>query len=420
MIRNSNRRSYSGYKATRRDSGRSSYSSFSYSSNSRGGSYGGFRSHRRNPYRGEHINHEMYISNALENNFQQESIYETQMTFSDFPLNPRLLKNITARNYVHPTKIQAQVIMPVLENKDVIGQASTGSGKTAAFLIPLVNALLNDPKKKCLVVAPTRELVNQIQAEFKIFAQNTFINDVLIIGGASYGTQIKLLRRNHQFVIATPGRLIDLYKQQQINFADFDIIVLDEVDQMLDMGFIHDVKLIISGLKPTRQALFFSATMSLKAKEIAYTLLRNPVTFEAPQQMAVKNVDQNIVKVDFSKGKIQTLHELLINTEFQRVLVFSKTKRGADNIADALKSRGHSVEALHGNKSLGQRTKILSMFKHNEIDILVATDVASRGIDVPNISHVINFDEPATYADYIHRIGRTGRIGKKGCALTFV
>ncbi|HLD51121.1 MAG TPA: DEAD/DEAH box helicase [Patescibacteria group bacterium] len=406
-----NRRSSSafGHNRSRRTS--------RYSSGSWGG---GGRARRRNPYRGDFISHEMYVSRATDTTTSQENMYERQMTFSDFKLNPKLLKNISAHNYIHPTKIQAQVIAPILEGRDIIGQAATGSGKTAAFLIPIINALLNDPAKKCLVVAPTRELVKQIQTEFRLFAQNTFINDVLIVGGASYSTQIRLLKRNHQFIIATPGRLIDLYKRQNVILEDFDIIVLDEVDQMLDMGFIHDVKLIISKLKSTRQSLFFSATMASKIKEIANSLLRNPVTFELTQQVAVKNVDQNVVKVDSSKGKIETLHELLIKTEFQRVLVFSRTKRGADEVALALRKKGHKADALHGNKSLGQRTKILSMFKRDEIDILVATDVASRGIDVPDISHVINYDEPATYMDYIHRIGRTGRIGKKGCALTFI
>lgn len=403
------------YSSNRRGSSASKH--YSYPKHGRGGS---FKSKRTNPYRGDFINHEKYISQAQNNLIYQEDIYEKQMTFSDFPLHPKLLKNIVIRNYVHPTKIQAQVIIPILENKDVIGQAVTGSGKTAAFILPILNSLINDKNKKCLVIAPTRELVNQIQSEYRIFAQNTFINDVLIVGGASYSTQIRLLKRNHQFVIATPGRLIDLYNQKQIDFADFDIIVLDEVDQMLDMGFIHDVKLIISKLKATRQSLFFSATMSTKTMEIASSLLRNPVKVQLREQVAVKNVDQNIVKVDRSKGKIETLHELLINTNFSRVLVFSRTKHGADDISDALRKKGHKVDSLHGNKSLGQRTKILSSFKHAEINVLVATDVASRGIDVPDISHVINYDEPATYEDYIHRIGRTGRIGKKGCALTFV
>jgi len=411
------KRGFSGGQRSSRGfgSGRSSFSG--------GGSRGfrgGFKSQRRNPYRGDAIAHEMYISKAMNNEVSLDNMYENNMTFSDFPLHPKLLKNIVDRKYVHPTKIQAQVIPTILDKRDVIGMASTGSGKTAAFLIPMLNAVLQDNKKKCLIVAPTRELVNQIQAEFRIFAHNTYINDVLIVGGASYYTQTRLLKRNHNFVMATPGRLIDLYNQKQIDLGEFDLIVLDEVDQMLDMGFIHDVKLIISKLKESKQSLFFSATMTPKIRDIAKSLLKDPITFELATQSAVKNVEQNIVKVSSSKGKIETLHELLVNTEFERVLVFSRTKRGADDIADALRRKGHKADALHGNKSLSQRTRILAMFKRDEIDILVATDVASRGIDVPDISHVINYDEPGSYADYIHRIGRTGRIGKKGTALTFV
>lgn len=381
---------------------------------------GGFKVQRRNPYRGDKVDHGKYISKPLNNGASQNSVYEKQMTFSDFALHPKLLGNIVSRNYLHPTKIQAQVITPILNKQDIIGLSSTGSGKTAAYLIPIINTLLTDPKKKCLVVAPSRELVNQIQDEFYIFAKNTNINDVVIMGGASYSTQIRLLRRNPQFVVATPGRLIDLYNQRYLELEDFDIIVLDEVDQMLDMGFIHDVKLIVSKLKSPRQSLFFSATMGKKIMEIAESLSKNPITVELTEQTAITNVDQNIIKVSSSKGKIETLHELLINTEFQRVLVFSRTKRGADEVASALSRKGHRANSLHGDKTLGQRTKILAMFKRDEIDVLVATDVASRGIDVPNISHVINYDEPATYDDYIHRIGRTGRIGKSGCALTFV
>jgi len=381
---------------------------------------GNFKTQRRNPYRGDIVDHKNYISKALDNAAYQDKVYEKQMTFSDFPLHPKLLKNIASRDYVHPTKIQAQVITPILENRDIIGLSATGSGKTAAFLIPIINSLLLDPKKKCLIVAPSRELVNQIQEEFNIFAQSTWIKDVLIMGGASYSTQIKLLRRDPQFVIATPGRLIDLFNQRYVDLGVFDIIVLDEVDQMLDMGFIHDIKLIISQLKPIRQSLFFSATMSPRIREIATSISKNPVTIELTEQTATNNINQNIVKIDSTKGKLETLHELLINTAFQRVLVFSRTKHGADDVALALSKKGHRVDSLHGNKTLGQRMKILSMFKRDEIDILVATDVASRGIDIPNISHVINYDEPATYDDYIHRIGRTGRIGKSGCALTFV
>lgn len=375
---------------------------------------------RANPYEEEKIKHEKYISPAISTENTVEDVYNKDITFFELGLHPRILRNITSRNYKNPTKIQAQTIPSILEKKDLVGLAATGSGKTGAFLIPVLSLLMSDPKKRCLIIAPTRELVNQIQAEYKIFAEGTSVRDALIVGGASYGPQLRLLRRNPQLVIATPGRLIDHYKQKQISFADFDIIVLDEVDQMLDMGFINDIKLIISNLKETRQSLFFSATMSPKIREIADTLLRNPVKIEIAKQSASKNVEQNIVKINNSKGKLETLHELIASLTYEKILIFSKTKRGADDLATALQNKGHKVEALHGDKSLGQRMRIMGNFKSGEMDILIATDVASRGIDVPNISHVINYDEPATYADYIHRIGRTGRIGKKGYALTFV
>lgn len=375
---------------------------------------------RRNPYQSENLKHEMYISKASGANDAPVEIYDNSTTFYELNLHPRILRNIQSRNYKNPTIIQSKTIPSILDKKDLLGLAATGSGKTGAFLIPVLSLLMSDMKKRCLIIAPTRELVNQIQAEYRIFAEGTSVRDALIVGGASYAPQLRLLRRNPQLVIATPGRLIDHYKQKQINFADFDIIVLDEVDQMLDMGFINDIKLIISNLKDTRQSLFFSATMSPKIRDIASTLLRDPHTVELAKQSPAKNVEQNIVKINNSKGKLETLHELLANLEFDKVLIFSKTKRGAEDLSVALQNKGHKVEALHGDKSLGQRTKILSMFRQSEIDILIATDVASRGIDVPNISHVINYDEPATYADYIHRIGRTGRIGKKGHALTFV
>jgi len=375
---------------------------------------------RANPYEEEKIKHEKYISKAVSQETSHEDVYNKDITFFELGLHPRILRNITSRNYKNPTQIQAQTIPSILDKKDLVGLAATGSGKTGAFLIPVLSLLMSDEKKRCLIIAPTRELVNQIQAEYKIFAEGTSVRDALIVGGASYGPQIRLLRRNPQLVIATPGRLIDHYKQKQINFADFDIIVLDEVDQMLDMGFINDIKLIISNLKDTRQSLFFSATMSPKIREIADSLLRNPVKVEIAKQSASRNVEQNIVKINNSKGKLETLHELIASLTYEKILIFSKTKRGADDLAVALQNKGHKVEALHGDKSLGQRMRIMANFKTGEMDILIATDVASRGIDVPNISHVINYDEPATYADYIHRIGRTGRIGKKGVALTFV
>jgi superfamily II DNA/RNA helicase len=375
---------------------------------------------RSNPYEQERLKHELYVSKAEPQNDTHQEIYDLNVSFAELGLHPKILRNISDRNYKNPTKIQSQTIPSILDKKDLVGLASTGSGKTGAFLIPVLSLLMSDLKKRCLIIAPTRELVNQIQAEYRIFAEGTSVRDALIVGGASYAPQIRLLRRNPQLVIATPGRLIDHYKQKQINFADFDIIVLDEVDQMLDMGFINDIKLIISNLKESRQSLFFSATMSPKIREIAETLLRNPVKVEIAKQSAAKNVEQDVIRINNSKGKLETLHELIAKLDYEKILIFSKTKRGADDLSQALQNKGHKVDALHGDKSLGQRTRILASFRSGEMDILIATDVASRGIDIPNISHVINYDEPATHADYIHRIGRTGRIGKKGFAFTFV
>ncbi len=411
---------------SRRSFGSSAPKSGNFSSNTHKRSFNGgysranFQNKRKNPYRDEYIDNEMFISKAVEN--RSESVYESGQTFDDFKLNNSLLNNILKHKYVHPTKIQSSVIEPIMARKDILGLATTGSGKTGAYLIPIVNMLLSEGQKgtkRCLVVAPTRDLINQISAEFRQFAQNTFLRDVLVVGGASYSTQIRVLQRDPHIVLATPGRLLDLYTQKHIDLSKFDVVVLDEVDQMLDMGFIHDIKQIISSLKSPRQSLFFSATLTSKIKDVATSLLNNPVSVDLSETRAVKNVDQDIVKVG-PKNKMEVLHEILVNAETSRVLVFSRTKHGADLIADDLKKRGHKADSLHGNKSLGKRIRVLSMFRNFEIEVLVATDVASRGIDIPDISHVINFDKPATYQDYIHRIGRTGRIGKKGTALTFV
>lgn len=372
---------------------------------------------RNNPYRDPGMREEMYISKAVST--EQVSVYDKSVTFSDYNLDKRLLKNIDAKGYSHPTHIQSQVTESILNKKDVLGLASTGSGKTAAFLIPLINSVLKDVKKRCLVVAPTRELATQIQQEFRSLAQDTGLREVLIVGGASAWDQIRILNRNPNFIFATPGRLIDLYSRKKIDLASFDNVVLDEVDQMLDMGFLPDVKRIISNLKTPRQSLFFSATMKPKLEEIAMSLLTEPVRVEISKSEAVKNVEQDVVRVG-KERKVDVLHKLLINADFEKVLIFARTKHGADDITRELQQRGHVCESLHSNKSLGQRNRIMASFKQDAINILVATDIAARGIDVKNISHVINYDEPANYEDYVHRIGRTGRVGKKGTALTLI
>jgi len=297
--------------------------------------------------------------------------------------------------------------------------ARTGSGKTAAFLLPLINKVINNRNEKVLVIAPTRELAFQIETEFRDFARNLGIFSVVCIGGVSIDPQISSLRRRPNFVIGTPGRLKDLSNRGVLHFSDFGSIVLDEADRMLDMGFIPDVKFIISRLPQVRQSLFFSATLPDKMKEVANAFLKNPVTVSIESGKACINVEQIIVKVN-GKPKIELLHDLLIQKGFNKVLVFGRTKWGIEKLAKALRERGFWVASIHGNKSQNQRQQALNKFKRNEIKVLVATDVASRGLDIQDVTHVINYDLPESYEDYIHRIGRTGRMDKKGIALTFV
>jgi len=375
-------------------------------------------SSQKRTYQKSFIKHEQYISKAIKP--EEERLYVDNISFSDFKLDPIVQKNTRDRGYIRPTKIQNQAIPEILQGRDILGMASTGSGKTAAFLLPMITKILKRYDERCLIVIPTRELANQIRHELKAFSKGTNIQEALIIGGTGYGPQIKSLGRKPQFVIATPGRLIDLHNTNRINLKSFNNIVLDEVDRMLDMGFIKDINLIVSNLANEKQSLFFSATVNYKAESIARNLLKNPLKIEIEQQSATVNIDQNIIKFKFNGEKINKLHEFLSNTAFEKVLVFSRTRRGADSLAKELQRRGHKSAVIHGEKSQGQRNRVISQFRHNSIDILVATDVAARGIDIPDISHIINFDEPATYNDYIHRIGRTGRIGKKGVALTFV
>lgn len=364
------------------------------------------------------IKHDKYISKAVET--KEESPYVEHANFSNLNLDPIVLNNIKARNYTKPTKVQHQAIPEVLNKKDVLCMASTGSGKTAAFLLPIISNIMQDRSQKCLVVVPTRELANQIYTEFRSFSIDTGVYAALIVGGTKYASQLKALQRDPAFIIATPGRLLDFYKTNKIKLSKFNNVVLDEVDEMLDMGFVRDIKLIVSKLSQNKQCMFFSATMNSKAEDIAKSFLKDPVRIQISKESASMNVEQNILKYEFVGEKVNILHEILETTQYGKFLVFSKTRRGADSLAKELNRRGHSSDVLHGNKSQHQRNKVLGKFRNSDINILVATDVASRGIDIPNITHIINYDEPATYKDYIHRIGRTGRIGNKGIALTFV
>lgn len=339
--------------------------------------------------------------------------------FADFPVTDQIKLNAKNKGYLIPTPIQDQVIPLVIAGQDVVGVANTGTGKTAAFLIPLIDKVYKNNHDKVLVITPTRELATQIEAEFVTLARNLRLYSALCIGGAAMGQQIKHLRQNPQFVIGTPGRLKDLQKRRILQLSNFTIFVLDEVDRMLDMGFIHDIQHLISFLPQKRQSLFFSATIEGKVKDVMAGFLRNPVIISVKTGAVADNVNQEIVRLN-GRNKIDVLHDLLIKPGFDRVLVFGRTKWSMEKLARTLIERGFKATAIHGNKTQGQREKALRQFKNGEVKILLATDVAQRGLDIANVTHVINFDLPETQDDYIHRIGRTGRADKQGIAITLV
>ncbi|OGK35533.1 hypothetical protein A3F59_05820 [Candidatus Roizmanbacteria bacterium RIFCSPHIGHO2_12_FULL_38_13] len=356
------------------------------------------------------------------NSFTQtkETEYIAVNSFTNLAISDILKKNILVKGYTKPTPIQDQVIPQILEGKDVIGIANTGTGKTAAFLIPLLNEVEKNRSKKVLIVAPTRELAVQIKNEFFAFSRGMNIYSSLCIGGVSIYGQKYELRRNPNFVIGTPGRIKDLVNQRGLNLSTFNIVVLDEVDQMLDFGFIGDIRYLISFLSKNRQSLFFSATIDARTKELLAGFVRNPVTVSVKKQDILKNIKHDIVRVSDRSRKIEQLHDLLIKKEFEKVLIFGRTKWGVQRLSDELVQRGFNADVIHGNKSQSQRLRILEKFKVNAIQILLATDVASRGLDIDKVSHVINYDPPESYETYIHRIGRTGRAEKPGTAITFV
>ncbi len=345
--------------------------------------------------------------------------YKNQWQFADFAIADQIKKNIVAKGYTAPTPIQDQIIPLILEGKDVIGTANTGTGKTAAFLIPLIHKILTKQSTRVLIITPTRELALQIQAELKSFAAGTNLRSALCIGGVNIFHQINDLKRNPEFVIGTPGRLKDLEANANLRFSTFDAIVLDEVDTMLDMGFINDIKYIIAKLPTKRHSLFFSATIDASLKEVMANFLKNPVMINVKTRQSAENVNQDVIKIA-GRNKVDLLHDLLIKPEFKKVIIFLRTKWNVDKLARVLRERGFAVATIHGNKSQSQRNSALAAFKNNIITVLLATDVVARGIDIDDVTHVINYELPQTSDDYIHRIGRTGRADKIGQAITFV
>ena len=340
--------------------------------------------------------------------------------FQDFKIDQRLIAVVKNKGYKIPTPIQDQIIPYIIDGFDVVGIADTGTGKTAAFILPLINKILRNSREQILIVVPTRELAIQIDHEFKFFARGMRTFSVCCVGGVSIGRQISELRHNYNLIIGTPGRLKDLMGRRIINLSKFDTVVLDEADRMFDMGFINDTRFIMNGMPRNRQTLFFSATISNKIEGIIKEFTKNPVRISVKTRDTSENVEQNIIRIEQGKTKLDVLNNLLIQKEFDKVLIFGRTKHGVEKISKTLFRKGFKVESIHGNKNNSQRQRALGLFKDNRIQILVATDVAARGLDIADVSHVINYDIPATYDDYIHRIGRTGRWNKRGMALTFI
>lgn len=350
----------------------------------------------------------------------EESKYTPNNMFSDFAMHPTIAANIERKGFISPSPIQDQAIPLGLEGKDIIGIANTGTGKTVAFAIPVIHRLLQTRGSSALIIAPTRELAQQIDEEFRFVGKGTGLQGAILIGGAGMGPQLRDLRANPQIVIGTPGRIKDHIERRTLDLTNFDTVVLDEVDRMLDMGFVDDVREILGRLAPSRQSFFFSATLDNKVQDLIRTFSNEPVTISVKTGNTTDTVHQDIVCYESMTDKIEQLHELLNRPEITKAIVFDDTQRSVERLSKELQDRGFKADDIHGGKSQGQRQRALERFKRSDVKVLVATDVAARGIDVADISHVINYSTPQNYETYTHRIGRAGRAGNIGYALTFV
>lgn len=354
-----------------------------------------------------------------------EDIALAMTTFSKFNLIEPLTTALTEAGYKTPTPIQEQSIPPLLLGNDLLGIAQTGTGKTAAFALPILQKLTDKPHSKipytcqCLILTPTRELASQIQSSFSTYGKKLKLRSAVIFGGVNENPQIQAMGRSPNIVIATPGRLLDLMNRRKIILNRVEIFVLDEADRMLDMGFINDVKKIVSKLPQKRQTLLFSATMPHDISKLAESILKDPIRIEVtPPATTVEKIDQCVFFVD-KKNKIKLLRHILETKDFSKALIFTRTKRGANKVSEDLNASKIRSTAIHGNKSQVARVKALEDFKTGRTRVLIATDIAARGIDVPEISHVFNYDLPEEPESYVHRIGRTARAGRDGSAIAF-
>ena len=356
---------------------------------------------------------------------QQQDVKKIMSDFKTLNLSIKILDALDKKGYANPTPIQKMAIPHLLKGKDLLGIAQTGTGKTAAFALPILDNLIKSNHKvrpnhiRTLILTPTRELASQIADNIELYGRDLDLTHQVVFGGVSVNNHIKAMKKGFDILVATPGRLLDLVSQKHILFNQLEILVLDEADRMLDMGFINDVKKIISKLPKTRQTLLFSATMPKDIASLAQTILNNPARVEVtPQATTVEKIDQKINLVAQSNKKL-LLKSILNKEEVKSVLVFSRTKHRANRIVEHVEKESITVAAIHGNKSQGARERALSGFRQGDIRVLVATDIAARGIDIPAITHVINYDIPADPESYVHRIGRTARAGREGIAISF-
>ncbi len=348
--------------------------------------------------------------------------YQSDRLISDLPISPNLKECLISKGFKRPTEIQDRTLETLLQKKDLLGIAQTGTGKTGAFLIPIIEQLLDHKQKNfALVMVPTRELAIQVEEEFQTMAKGLGIFSACFIGGTNINKNIATLRRASHVIIGTPGRLLDLANRKNLDFGRFNTLVLDEFDRMLDMGFVHDVKRIMGMMHKRKHTLLFSATIDKTQEALISDILTNPVTVKVSTgDTTGDHIDQDIIRLKAGEDKFKVLLEMVSDEEFRKVLLFEETKHKANRLCGKLNKSGISSDQIHGNKSQNARQRALSSFKQGKIRVLVATDVAARGIDVSDVTHVINYQVPMTFDSYIHRIGRTGRAGKTGKAFTFV
>ncbi|HOZ13626.1 MAG TPA: DEAD/DEAH box helicase [Tenuifilaceae bacterium] len=353
----------------------------------------------------------------------QEVIKHTPtQLIEELPVNTKIVSNLLKKGFKTPTEIQEKTLDAILEGRNLLGLAQTGTGKTAAFLVPIIHNLINQkPNFQVLIVSPTRELALQIDEEFKSIGNGLNLSCTSLIGGTSVGRDINNLRRPSHIIIGTPGRISDMVRQRALNLKNFSVLVLDEFDRLLDMGFSRDIQFFVDGMSNRKQTVLFSATEEKGQKNLINNLLENPVEIRVRTgNVSADSIEQDVVVVKNGENKMNVLINMVRDESFEKVLVFAETKRWVSRICRDLRVAGIKADEIHGNKSQNYRINALNSFKNKKIQVLVATDVAARGLDISNVSHVINYQQPKNIDSYIHRIGRTGRAGESGKAFTFI